>query len=139
MNKQTFKTIAASIFTLTMSACSDPRNAIEGTPESLAKCSVATEEIQKASVILGAYYDQLCTASPQDYERLSDRLTGVQLDAVMSIHRQLGLYVEVMQRQPTTDAARMADYQVSRHQGFMANLPRLRQSWLGARQRMSAP
>jgi len=36
------------------------------------------------------------------------------------------LPVEIIQKQPATDAARMADYQVSRHQGFMANLPRLR-------------
>src|SRR5438874_1531986 len=100
MNQNTLRLTTVSMFMLTISACNDPRNATEGTPESLAKYSVATEEIQKASIILGGYYDQLCTASPQNYERLSDQLTSEQLDAVMSIHRQLGLYVEIIQKQP---------------------------------------
>jgi hypothetical protein len=138
MTGHTFRAFSGATLALILSACGDPRDHAEGTAEALADYSVAADEIQKASEVLGGYYGQLCVASPGTFWGIHGQLHGEQVSAVMTIQRQLKHCIEIIQKEPTTEVARMAAYQIQKHEGFMANLPLLRQAWFTARQRMPA-
>jgi hypothetical protein len=127
---------AVSISVL-LSGCDDPRNRTDGTVESLATYSVTDDAIKQAQVEFGGTYSQLASArSPAEFDAACQPLSSDQLGTVSSIRRQLINCIAVIEKQPTTQAANLADALIQQNQGFFAESPQLLQRWRSARQRM---
>ena len=117
--------------------CDDPRNKTEGTVHAVATYSVADEALENAKLVLGEAYFGLCSArSSTEFDAHCSLLNAQQLEAVMTIQRQLGSCISVIEKEPSTRAAALADSVVQQNQGFLIGLPRLQQNWLSARQRI---
>jgi hypothetical protein len=118
-------------------ACDDPRDKTEGTPDALASYNVASETIAEAKNVLGGASVGLSSArTDAEFNSRSAFLNVDQIDAVMTIQRQLANLVSVIEKEPGTRAAAAADVLVQKNHGFLTGIPRVQESWLNARQRM---
>ena len=128
-------TLLASLTLL--AGCSDPRDKTEGTAGALATYSVADKTLEKAKLVLGAaYYDLRSARTANQFRARTDFFTSEQSDAMHAIQRQLGNCISVIEKEPATRAAALADLVIQQNHGFLTTLPSLYQSWIVARQRM---
>ena len=117
--------------------CNDSRDRTEGTGRAFGECSPSSEIIGKGAASLGpSLYYTLCSAQQSTFDRIANNLEGSQVEAYWEISRFLTNYVKVIEREPTTRIARMADEELLKHINFTTSVPSLKQRWITARQRM---
>jgi hypothetical protein len=135
---QRWLSLFALIAFVLLSGCDDPRNRTEGTVESLATYTVTDDAIKQAQLELGGTYSHLASArSPAEFDVACQLLSSEELGTVSSIRSQLINCIAVIEKQPSTQAARLADILIQQNQGFLAGSPEPLQRWRNARQRMS--
>ena len=123
---------------LLLIGCEDSTSHRNGTPDALATLNVANETLQEAKGVLGGAYFELASARTYaQFESRSALLQGEQIDAVMTIQRQLGSFITVIENEPGSRAAAAADSVLQQNQGFLTGLPRAQERWLAARQRIT--
>jgi hypothetical protein len=134
-----FFIFAISIVIL-LSAYGDPRDQTDGTVQSLASYSVAAEIVGEGRIQLGRDYSRLALAhSAAEFSDGCVFLNGDQLSTVSSIIRQLTICITIIETQPRTRVANLADSLIQKNKGFFAELPQLLQRWQNARLRMPKP
>ena len=111
----------------------------DGTPDALATYSVAYDTIQESKRVLGPAYWRLASARTYaEFESLSGSplIEVKQLDAIMTIQRQLVELITIIEKEPGTRAAGAADTLVQQNHAFLLGLPDCYGRWLAACQRM---
>jgi hypothetical protein len=125
---------------IVLTGCDDSATQRDGSVDALTTYNVAYDTLEEAKRVLGGSYSRLSSARTYaQFDSESALLNGEQLDAVMTIQRQLGSFITVIENEPGARAAAAADAVLQQNQGFLAGLPRAQERWLTARQRMPLP
>lgn len=128
-------TICAVTVTIASMGGENDTAKVNGSPRSLATYSLALDEIDKATVVLGSAYQGLASAPTYAvFDARCNSLRGDKHETVMKVQAQLVNCLNVIEKEPTTRAASLADSLVQQNKGFL--MPHLQQRWFSARQRI---